>query len=88
MSIAVGGGGLGCKLPGPEFTSILATLYLILLLYGFHESRGSQFNVPIPLSSTPIALYVLNSKSPASAMLLNHLALLQFLNHNKVAPSP
>ncbi len=36
--------------------------------------RGSQFNVPIPLSSTPPPLYVLNFKSQLQLSVVNHLA--------------
>jgi hypothetical protein len=87
-SCGLGGGGLGLKTAWALIASILAKLYLILLLYGFHEARGSQFNVPIPLSSTTPLVVSVKLQGPASALLLNHLAPQQFLNHNKLAFSP
>jgi hypothetical protein len=65
-------------MPGPEFALILATLYLILLLYGFHEARGSQFNVP-PLID-PASVVRAKIQVPSfSSLWLNYPALLRFL---------
>ena len=54
----------------------------------FNEARGSQFNVPIPLSSTPPPLYVLNFKSQLQLSVVNHSAPTMISKiHNKLAPS-
>jgi hypothetical protein len=67
-------------------------LYLILLLYGFHEARGSQFNVPITLSSTPPPLYATLVRAklqvPASAVVEPSGPAVISKIHNKLAPSP
>jgi hypothetical protein len=62
------GGGLGLKTAWAEFASILAPLYVILLRYGFHEARGSQFNVSPPHLIDPVSVLRAKTKVPSSAV--------------------
>jgi hypothetical protein len=67
-SSGLGGGELGLrKTPGPEFASILATLYLILLCMVFmkREALSSMYDPPL---FDPATLVRAKLQVPASAL--------------------